>query len=611
MAQPSTKNPNYKLAVFTLTVFSVYFHVFMEWLFFITKPSAFSPLSVLEKLQVLVVSGGIFVFIPLAGLILLSIPALLTKNPKWKGHLSGLRLVPSAFLFSITALILLDNFTYTLFKFGIITATGAWRIIYILGFILIFRWMYRFSKRLVLTFKRSASFVTFSLLTLSMTGILAIYFSHPAYPGGMKLKAQTSVGHPNIIILGADGLSANYLSAYGYKSDTTPFLSELAKTSLVAENAFSNASSTTASTTSALTGKEPAVVNVFRYPDILTDEDSFEHLPGILKDKGYKTVQIGTSYYVDAEKLNLLNGFDIVNNRSMEQPVLDVLRSVLGNSSSTLFIQTIAERAAERLLHIFFLEEMQNPFETVNNPRVRMTDAERVDRIVELLEHSEQPLFIFSHFMNTHGPKFSSEHISSTESSIDSEEEWDLALYEQAIRSFDNHVNEIFTYLVESGKMENTILVIYTDHGYRYTVNQRIPIIIHFPENDHAGSRRNNVEIIDIPVTLLDYLRIPQPEWMTGRSMLDEDPPATRNIVSITAGSPRKIQPPFFQIKTVQVIVCQKWYALNVQENTWKSGYIRAHTAPCPAQDLPPDSDIHQAILDYLDNHGYDTKSLR
>ena len=60
----------------------------------------------------------------------------------------------------------------------------------------------------------------------------------------------------------------------------TPSLSELVQTSLVAENAFPNAGGTTASTTSTLTGKEPILDKVYRYPDVLSGKDPFEHLPG-------------------------------------------------------------------------------------------------------------------------------------------------------------------------------------------------------------------------------------------------------------------------------------------------------------------------------------------
>jgi arylsulfatase A-like enzyme len=611
MAPTSHKQNNNRLALFNLTVLSAYIHAFMEWLFFVTKSSSLSTLSLFEKLKVLPVSGGVFAFILLAGLTLLSFPALLTKNQKWKARFSALRFVPPALMLSATALVLLDNFTYTLFKFGIVTTLGAWRIIYTLIFILIFRWMFRFVQRTVQTLRKSASFLTAGLLALSMTGILAIYHSRPSYMGSLNNKIQPSANRPNIILLGADGLSASYLSAYGYRTETTPFLNELAKTSLLAENAFPNASSTTASTTSALTGKEPAEVNVYRYPDILSDEDSFEHLPGILKHQGYTTVQIGVPYYVDAEQINLLNGFDIVNNKSMEQPVLDALRSVLGNSSSMYFFQTTAERASDRLLHIFFLQDMKNPFKEVNNPKIRMTDTQRVDQIIGQLENSSRPLFIFAHFMDTHGPNFSSEKGASADGSADSGQEWDVRRYEEAIQSFDNHVDKIYSYLARSGKLDNTILVIYTDHGFRYVVNQRIPIIVHFPKDENAGLRTSNIEIIDIPVTLLDYLGISRPEWMTGWSMLNDEPPDDRRIISIVGGSPKKIAPPFFQIKIVQVIVCQKWYTLNVQENVWKSGIVSGHTAPCDKQTLPSDAEIRQMILEYLEKYGYDISSLQ
>lgn len=610
-ASPTRQQTPDWLAFVTLTVLTAYFHVFMEWLFFVTKSSSLSTLSLYEKSKVFIVSGGVLALILLAGLAVLSIPAWLVTNPKWKTRLSALRFIPSVFMLSVTALILIDNFTYTVTKFGIVSVFSAWRAIYILIFILIFRWMFRFVQRTVRTLNKPASFTALGLLALSIVGILSIYTSRAPYLNGFNISLlQPSDKRPNIIIIGADGLSDSYLSVYGYDEETTPFLTELAKTSLVAENGFPNSSSTTGSTASALTGKEPIEVDVYRYPDILTGEDSFEHLPGILKSQGYRTVEIGTPYYVDAKQLNMIDAFDIVNNESMKQPALDALRSVLGNSSSTYFTQTITERAAERLLHIFFIRDMENPLEIVNNPKVRMTDTQRMGEIISLLEESDRPLFVFAHFMDTHGPLFSSEKDVAAKGKFDKEAEWDVELYKDSIKSFDSNVKKIYSYLEQSGKLDNTILVIYTDHGYKYVVNQRIPIIVHFPKDEHSGSRKNNVEIIDIPVTLLDYLGISQPEWMRGTSILSDEPPANRKIISITGGSPKKTVPPFYQIKTVQVLVCQKWYSLNVQDNIWKSGLVKGHTGPCAENTLPSDAEIRQMILDYLNRHGYDTSSF-
>jgi len=177
--------------------------------------------------------------------------------------------------------------------------------------------------------------------------------------------------------------------------------------------------------------------------------------------------------------------------------------------------------------------------------------------------------------------------------------------------SFDSHVQEVYEYLAQSGKLDNTILLIYTDHGFIYATNQRVPIIFHFPEGMYAGVRVNNVQVLDVPVTLLDYLDIPIPSWMKGVSMLGEEPPPDREIIIIRTGSPRKEKPPFNQIKAVQVIICERWFELNVQENAWRSGIVSRSTSKCESGLVPEEEQIRQRILEYLQEHGYDISSLQ
>jgi arylsulfatase A-like enzyme len=605
-----TNTPHLWRNLFDVTVLSAYFYAFMEWVFFVTKPSSLSVLSPFEALKVLAVTGGGVALTLIIGVVLLSAPTWLVKNPTWQPYLLSLSYIPGALMLAITALIMLDNFTYTVFKFGVVSTEGMWRAVYALGFAGTFLWMLCLIQRSVQRHRKPATFLALGLLTVSTAAILMIVFndlhSSSLNIGPLDLS---SANRPNIIILGGDGLSASYLSMYGYAHQTTPFLSQLAKTSLVAENAFPNASNTTPSTTSVLTGKEAITVHVFRYPDILSGKDSFEHLPGILKQRGYKTVEIGTSYYVDARKLNLLDGFDVVNGQSSNLPASDAIRTILGNSPSTYFIQTIEERVSERLLHIFFIREMQNPLSEVNNTDAHMSDEQRVDQIIDLLDHADRPVFIFAHMMDTHGPVFSfQKQVFSRGSSA---RDWDQGQYEDAILSFDDHVKKIFDYLTQKGQLDNTILVIYTDHGFKYTINQRIPILIHFPENAHTDTLNNNVQNIDIPFTLLDYLGIPPPEWMSGTSLLNGEPRADRKIISTTSGSPKKIAPPFYQIQTIQVIVCQKWYVLNVRENTWSTGTIKGHTAKCDETFLPAEEEVHRTILEYLQKYDYNISSLK
>ena len=607
------KQPTYNWRTLAIiTVYSAYFYAFMEWIFFVTKPSSLSILTLFEKIKILAVTGGMVALTLLAFLFILALPALLVSHPIWRPRLRYLTYLAPAIMLGVTALIMLDNFTYTVFNYGIISTEGIWRAVYALGFLVLAWWVSRQIKRRVQKRRTPVSFPALGLLFLSIAFILPIVFSRNTGLNGLSKDAlKPSAKRPNIIILGGDGLSASYLSVYGFVKDTTPFLKEMAKTSLVAENAFPNASSTTASTTTMMTGREPITVKVYRYPDVLKGNDSFEHLPGILKSQGYTTVEVGTPYYVDAQELNLLDGFDIVNNQSLNQPARIALQNILGNSPSTQFIWTIKERASERLLHIFFIQEMKNPLKEVNNPEATVNDKQRVKQILDAVDHakSDRPVYVFAHLMDTHGPQFSSDQQVFSTGTTD--EEWNTDQYEDSILNYDGSVKTIYNHLVETGQLDNTILVIYTDHGFQYVVWSRIPIIIHFPQGAHAGTRDHNLQIIDVPATLLDYLGIAQPAWMTGTSFLNNEPPADRQLVSIVAGSPSKIKPPFYQIKIVQVLVCQKWYELNVQENKWDTGIVSGYTSKCSQDVLPPDADIHKKILNYLKKYEYDISSLQ
>ncbi|MEW5941070.1 MAG: sulfatase-like hydrolase/transferase [Chloroflexota bacterium] len=605
----TTKQPRLNLsALIVAAILSAFFYAFMEWVFFVTKPSALSLVNLFEKIRILLVTGGVIALTTLLLLFLLLIPALLAKNETQR-RLAYLACLAPAFVTSVNALILFDNFTYTVFKFGVATSEGNGRIPYLVGFILFLAWTTWRTHVRIYKRRKPASLPALGLLAVSIVAIFTVALSDVSNVSASGVDSTSTQKYPNIIILGGDGLSDAFLSVYGYSKETTPFLEQLATESLVAENAFVNVSSTTASTTSMLTGRYPMDVQVFRYPDVLTGEDSFKHLPGILKARGYQTVEIGAPYFVDAGQLNLLDGFDIVNNRSLDQPAADALRKILGNTPSTQFIITVLGRAEERLLHIFLVRDMHDPIKEVNDPNARMTDAQRVQQINDLIDRSDGPLFIFAHFMDTHGPHFSSsQHVFS---SGDSDAEWDKEQYQDAILSFDGSVEQIYRHLEATGQLENTILVVYTDHGFLYSVYDRVPLIVRFPEGAHAGRRANNLQVIDAPATLLDYLGIEQPAWMRGRSFLDSEAPARREIFSVIAGSPKKVKPPFFQMKTVLVIVCQKYYALNVQENKFTIGVVAGHTAPCDAEFLPKNEEIRAEILDYLEKYGYDVSSLR
>ena len=76
------------------------------------------------------------------------------------------------------------------------------------------------------------------------------------------IASEKSSRTPNIILLGSDGLNADNMSAYGYQRPTTPVINELAQSSLIAENNFTNASNSGGSVISIFTGKLPFTTSI-------------------------------------------------------------------------------------------------------------------------------------------------------------------------------------------------------------------------------------------------------------------------------------------------------------------------------------------------------------
>jgi len=603
--------------LFTQTVIVSFFYALMEWLFFVTKESSLSKLTPWDALMVLLTTAGVLILVNACFVAILMGIGFLTQRLRGQVVMQALAQFIPAVTVSVTMLLLVDNFSYTLFKFGVVTSQGIWRLVYAIGFCLVlgFTWWRGWVASHARSKRRGIrqNWGTGLAILLAVTSLTALFYgvvSSRGYYGQLReIYTMPVVRKPNIILIGGDGLSSSHLSIYGYERDTTPFLRQLAESSLVSNNHFTNASSTTASTTSILTGREPIKVDVMRYPDILEGEDAYNHLPGILKQYGYTTIEVGVPNWVDAKTVNLLNGFDSINGQPLDPPMLNKIRGYMGDSQAPYFLWTIALRASARLQHIFFIQDMENPIEAVMNPKARISDQERIDQILSMLDQSNQPVFMIAHFMGTHGPEFSFQEQVFSQGEM-AENPWNGDFYDDAIATFDGYVEQIYNYLVEEDMLEDTILVIYSDHGLRYVTNVQIPLIIHFPRGEFARALNHNSANMDIPATILDYMGLPVADWMDGVSLIREDLPASRAIYSVIGGSPKKVVAPFYQIKTVQTIVCQGWYQLNVQENRWRSGTFNNYASECDPDQVPTEEMARELIIEYLVQHGYEVDTL-
>jgi len=358
-------------------------------------------------------------------------------------------------------------------------------------------------------------------------------------------------------------------------------------------------------------------------PDILVGEDTTEHFPAILKQLGYYNIEIGIPHYVDAYTVNFKEGFDLVNGRTIANYPMLYLGWKIGGDYPAYFIGVTFERIVSRLKHIFFIETIANPYHEVTTGYGQMmTDQERIDQLVSILESSQQPLFAHVHLMGTHGPYYSPVDPYFSRGRVQTKPK-ETDFYDDAIRDFDAYLAQLMTFLGESGLQDNTIVVIYSDHGQGLAIN-RVPLLFKFPNDEYSSVIKTNVQNLDIAPTLLDYLQLPIPDWMEGDSLLANDLTQDRAIfipgvnfgtfIHVETASqidPTQITPPWYQFGTLRLNVCNHYFQVILINNYWDEGLIDGHTAPCDPSTMPTMAEARLEMLGHLTSHGFDVSILQ
>jgi hypothetical protein len=261
---------------------------------------------------------------------------------------------------------------------------------------------------------------------------------------------------------------------------------------------------------------------------------------------------------------------------------------------------------------------MANLQALANSSAQYFDDATKIKKALEVLNQSDQPVFIHIHWLGTHGPTFlpNSRKYSSNKD-IENQQNWDTDFYDDTIVDFDKTVDEIYRDLSSMGLLDKTILLIASDHGQRWNSFQRIPLIIHFPNNEYSGHIKNNVQLLDVAPTILDYLNYEIPTWMEGRSLLEPSITKPIFIFNILGQSTKNesvtgynMDPPFFQFGYIGIVYCDRIYKINLKESNLQIGTIREHTAPCPEGTTPSNETVIQWMIDHLRDKGFNVENL-
>jgi arylsulfatase A-like enzyme len=394
----------------------------------------------------------------------------------------------------------------------------------------------------------------------------------------------------NVVVLSSDGINAEEMSVYGYGRQTTPFLDSVNSEFRVYQNAFSNNGNTTGSITSLLTGRSPLTTDVVYPPDALDATDAQLSLPYLLGNEGWYRSNWAVPHYADATDQNLVGSFDVDNGDDISGSLLEALPWSTG--PQRWFMVSTLQAVQGLALDVLGIEELDNPFgqiEVVIGNTI--TDADRVAAIRSEIRESDR-FFINAHFMVTHGPVFD---IDEPEFSRGSKQKelWEGDFYDDAIRAFDSNVRAVYEALESNQNLDDTILIVTSDHGQRYDATRRVPLLIRFPGGENAGRSDINVQRMDVAPTILDVLGYQTPRWMSGHSLLDEsDVPDDRQFLAATTAKRNFSHRMGFRTGRNDIVItairCDGWLQKH-PDGTVDRGTIKGSTSTCHVSPSIPD----------------------
>lgn len=608
------------MALWITAVAAAIFGLAMEWVFFATKPSFMSVLTGWERMQILMLSPLPLIAVSAAGCVFLG--GIARWIPQARGALVRIGMLWPGLILASSFLLLLDNFTYTLFRMGVQTSAGIWRY----GYVALFGLFWVGGWRLGMGMLRG-------LAARDKLGRLAagIAFVGAVCGGlGLALGTDGAAGPideevpqgenplPNVLLLTPDGVSAEHLSVYGYERDTTPFVrTHSAGRALICENGFANATTSGGSIASLLTGKLPTTTRLYYPPEILMGAAAYEHLPGILRQYGYENVDISCRQNADAFDLNMLHSFHEANGRLENSGRWPQAAGRWLGMPTAYFLKSSGERLRDRLLHAAGVKEFEAAYdEVVDKQELTLDyDARRLERLLGLIRSDRRrPFFAHVHLLWTHGPSFYSPNPVFSDKG-QQKEPFERDFYDDAILDADGVLAKIAGALVSAKQLDRTIVVLSSDHGRRWD-SGRIPLIFWFPGGAHAGRIRTNAQNLDVAPTLLDYLGIPKPEWMEGVSLLAGDPPAERPVFNTAANSgvvdfetglvdSSRSKPPFYSLGRLNATIANRTFALDLNTGNVATGVVAGHTQPLAEGEGPSLAEAREILFRHLEASGY------
>lgn len=314
---------------------------------------------------------------------------------------------------------------------------------------------------------------------------------------------------PNVVLVTLDTVRADHLSLYGYDRPTTPFLDEIEKDLLVFDNAYSQVPSTRPSHFSMFTSRYPRDLGIWANSDPPLPRSELA-LAEILQSAGWRTGAVLSVRFLASDG-GAAQGFDEVV-LPPKSP-----QAQLGKHTTEHAIDFMRDSSAEPFFLWVHYFDAHLPYQPIPELRGLFWDGPPPTDV-----DIERDLIEKEGFGTLHALPHRA---------------YMTAMYDASIRYLDDQMRELFRFLEENGTLDDTVIVIASDHGESlgehgvyfshdglHEPNVRVPLIVRLPKTTRSGHVEAIVENLGIAPTVLDAVGIRQPASFRGTTLLTDTP---------------------------------------------------------------------------------------
>jgi len=298
-------------------------------------------------------------------------------------------------------------------------------------------------------------------------------YSADRYRAQPPAAATSAPTRPNVLWIVLDTARADLMSCYGYDSPTTPFLEEWAQSAIVFDRAVADGIWTVPSHASMFTGL--SVRQHGAHNGNLWLDDETTTVAEVLKANGYATGAFVNNHLVSAES-NLVQGFDVARlvchwnpltgfsleylcERAGVTPLVPWLdgdfSAALTNQLAARWLDDLPDDGTPFLLFVNYMEA-HLPYRVPKRYRRMYMNERQVHRSYDLRYRA------FGNIVPALGMRYDTEG-----GGFVSPEDRQVARLQHlaTIRYLDDRVREIIDLVDRRGSLEDTLVIITSDHG--------------------------------------------------------------------------------------------------------------------------------------------------